>query len=293
MKQTKKLRMSGIGGSDAAIICGISPWMTPLELYKIKIGEVLSPDKTPSMHFGQKLERIVAEEYARRTGNKLKNDSKTYRHPDYSWMMAHIDRIVDGGKILECKTASSFSADEWGESGTSDFPEYYRYQLQHYMSVTGIANADIAVLIGGNDFRIFPVEKNEELIDHIIQKEKEFWECVQQKREPEPMTLNDLKVKYPESVDKSIIAGLEISDMIESYREIQKEIKAKEEIGEEMKFMLQNVMGDTEKIIDRNGKKLISWKTQTRENLDIKKLKEEIPSVYEKYLVSSKIRVFR
>ena len=293
MRQTTKLRMSGIGGSDAAIIAGISPWMTPLELYKIKIGEDASSEQSSAMHFGQKLERIVADEYARRTGSKLKNENKTFRHPNYGWMMAHIDRIVNGEKILECKTASAYSADLWGESGSDEYPEYYKYQVQHYMCVTGYRNADIAVLIGGNDFRIYNVLRDDELIEYIVTKEKKFWDCVQTREEPEALTLNDLKINHPESADKSIIAGSQISDMIASYREIQEEIKAKEKIGEEIKLMIQKIMQDTERIIDAEGKKLISWKSQVRENLDIKKMKEEIPKVYEKYLVSSKIRVFR
>ena len=38
-KGEKMDRTKGIGGSDVAAICGVSPWKTPLQIYLEKIGE--------------------------------------------------------------------------------------------------------------------------------------------------------------------------------------------------------------------------------------------------------------
>ena len=50
-----------------------------------------------------------------------------------------------------------------GEPGTDEIPDYYMTQVQHYLAVTGVKTADVAVLIGGNDFRIYTIEADEEL----------------------------------------------------------------------------------------------------------------------------------
>ena len=36
-KEQKLLRRTGIGGSDAAAILGLSPWATPLDIYNEKV----------------------------------------------------------------------------------------------------------------------------------------------------------------------------------------------------------------------------------------------------------------
>ncbi len=41
-------RRTGIGGSDAAIACGLHPYVAPIELYLDKIGEAPFERKTPN-----------------------------------------------------------------------------------------------------------------------------------------------------------------------------------------------------------------------------------------------------
>ena len=74
-------------------------------------------------------------------------------------------------KIFEAKTASEYKRDIWEEG----VPEEYVLQVQHYMSVTGAKRTYIAALVGGNHFVYHVVERDENLIAEIIQKEKEFY----------------------------------------------------------------------------------------------------------------------
>lgn len=57
-----------------------------------------------------------------------------------------------------------------------EIPSSYLAQVQHYLAVTGYKKAYIAVLIGGNRFIWKEIERDEELINLIIDKEKDFWE---------------------------------------------------------------------------------------------------------------------
>ena len=56
----------GIGASEAAAVCGISSWMTPVELWKIKTGQKKPKDLSgnPAPERGHRLEPAVREIFA-------------------------------------------------------------------------------------------------------------------------------------------------------------------------------------------------------------------------------------
>ena len=182
-------RRSGIGGSDIAAIIGISPWRTPRDIYLDKKGLVEQQEETDAMYWGTTLEDIVAKEYAKRTGRKIQRCNQQLQHPDYPFLIANIDRAVydENGKkpvvkgrlvtsrILECKTASQYAAQEWGESGSNQVPEYYKAQVLWYMGITGARVCDVAVLIGNRDFRMYTVERDEAVISYLFQEGITFW----------------------------------------------------------------------------------------------------------------------
>lgn len=59
-------------------------------------------------------------------------------------------------------------------------------QVLHQLAVTGHAWAEVAVLIGGQDFRIYRIERDEEKIQDLTEREAQFWQMVQQDQQPEP-----------------------------------------------------------------------------------------------------------
>ena len=92
----------------------------------------------------------------------------------------------DVAAILECKTASSFIADQWGPSQEAEIvagkivtehkiPIYYETQVQWYMGVTGAKRCYVAALLGGQDFRIYCVERDDDVIDALQSQCREFW----------------------------------------------------------------------------------------------------------------------
>ena len=111
-----------IGGSDTAVVLGISPWRSPWELYQIKRGAMSEPPKSNSLQLlmGHWLEPVAASCYAEITGNQVINDTMLYQHNDRPYALANLDRriIIDADKdtehplpkgskgILECKSCS-------------------------------------------------------------------------------------------------------------------------------------------------------------------------------------------
>jgi hypothetical protein len=80
----------------------------------------------------------------------------------------------EGWGILEIKTASYHSAPQWEEG----IPVAYQCQVLHQLAVTGHDWADVAVLIGGQDFRIYRVNRDEDKIADLIARETVFWQHV-------------------------------------------------------------------------------------------------------------------
>lgn len=195
-------RKNGLGGSDAAAILGLSPWRTPLDVYMERVGMVSGPDENERMKWGTLLEEPIADEYRRRTGCKFKRcENAIATHAKYDWMLASPDRLIHGQKKgLEVKTAggrAAYDKDEhgdplWGEEGTDQVPVYYLLQCQHYLAVTGFEAWDLAVLIGGQDYRVYTIKPDIELHEKMISGMMKFWyENVKIKNPPAPSNNDD------------------------------------------------------------------------------------------------------
>lgn len=59
-------------------------------------------------------------------------------------------------------------------------PEYVQLQVMHQLAVIGHRAADMAVLVYGQELRVFRIERDEVLIARLITLEKQFWDMVQQ-----------------------------------------------------------------------------------------------------------------
>jgi putative phage-type endonuclease len=167
-------RRKGIGGSDVGVVCGVSRYKSPVELFMEKTGQLPLENASESAYWGQQLESLVKTEFTKRTGIEVFSVSKILRSKDYPYMLANLDGVCKhptlGTCVFECKTSSAFRAAEWEES----VPQEYLLQCQHYLSVTGYAGAYIAVLIGGNTFKHTFIERDEELISMLIKWEHDF-----------------------------------------------------------------------------------------------------------------------
>jgi putative phage-type endonuclease len=179
-----EVRKSGIGGSDAAAAVGLSPYMSPLELWLVKTnrGSSLpqpdSDDTSEPVYWGQLLEPIVAASYTKQTGNKVRRVNAVLQHSSIPWMLANIDREVVGMpdvQILECKTAGEFGARLWRDG----VPEYVMLQVQHQLGVTGKQAADVAVLLCGQKLEVHRIQRDDALIARLIELEAAFWRYVE------------------------------------------------------------------------------------------------------------------
>ena len=289
-----KERRCGIGGSDVGAILGVNKYKTPFEVYLEKTEPITEVgEQSESAYWGDKFEEAVAKEFEKRTGKKVRRDRKHYKHKDYHFMVANIDRRVVGeNSILECKTANQYLLKDWEDE---EIPASYLLQVQHYLFVTGAELGYIAVLIGGQKFIWKEVQRDEELIEMIIEAEKDFWKMVEDKTPP-PLDGSSAAEKYllekysNAEVGKIEELGLEYKDKIKNLFELkyQKDLLDTQikEIENQIKFELK----DAE--IGFVPGYSVSWKNVSSNRVDSKKLRAEYPDIYKEVLKESKSRRF-
>ena len=325
-----KARRSGIGGSDVGVIVGVSNWRTPVQLWQDKLGESEeNEEETKSLYWGKQLENLVAKEFQTRMGMKVQRVNQMIRTGENGWMIANIDRAIvnpaisgnvrvideekvaenDGRRIttdaiLECKTAHAFAASEWGPTqeyeikknqlvSEHEIPPTYEAQVQWYMAITGAAVCYLAVLIGGNDFRVYHIQRNEELIKALIEECHKFWtENVLANKAPEPKNLKDVKRLFKVDDGEMIEASNDIAADIGEFVSLKEKTKALEEQQKALATKIANALGDGLGF-NINGIKALTFKTQTRRDVDSVRLRKEEPALYQKYLKVTTNRVLK
>ena len=296
-------RNSFIGGSEIAAIMGMSRWSTPLKLWAVKTGRLEQPDLSTveAVEMGTKLEQFVADLFTEKTGKAVRKAPKAYRHKEYPFMITHLDRIVTGtDELLECKTCSAFKKDEWEND---EIPQEYILQVMWSLGITGRKIGHIAVLIGGQAFKYKQIEFDEELFNEMVKSAKDFWKHVQEDTPPDIMpnddeTLKDLYTAstevmielYPEDEDKKQ-AMETFEERVTYLQELKGHIKNMQDEQKEIETFIKDIIKDNLGI--KTQRYVITWKSQNKVQLDTKRIKEERPKVYEKYLTSSSYRVLR
>ena len=288
-------RKKGIGGSDVAVLLGIGKWKSPVELWLEKTGQGTDlPADNEAMEWGRIMEPVIRKHFEEVTGKTVVEVHAIMQHPRHKFMIADVDGVTEDDEgnpaILEIKTASEYKRSEWSEG----VPAYYETQVQHYLAVTGLSKAFVAVLIGGNSFSVFEVDADKDVQKMLIKAESEFWNLVKTGTRPNV----DGSDASRELLDETYHGGLkdvvelpeEADACIEAYLKacrLEDEAKA---MKQEATNKLKDMMGDHEKAV--LGSHSISWSTVTSERLDSKALKECEPDVYAKYVKTATSRRF-
>lgn len=290
-----KWRKRGIGGSDVSCLLGINKWKSEIELWLDKTNQTNElPTENEAMQWGNIMEPIIRNHFAEVTGKPVVEVKAMLQHPEYPYMLADVDGLTvdDTGNpaILEIKTASEYKRSEWEDN----IPAYYQTQVQHYLCVTGVAKAYVAVLIGGNSFKVYEVDADMEIQSMLIAVEQEFWNKVKNMIRPQmdgsDAAKNLLDNIYHGGIAEQIVLPTEAVEYVDQYIEACAEEDNAKAKKQEASNRIKEIMGDYDKAKCLNH--TISWKSVSSERLDTKALKEEQPELYQKYVKTSKSRRF-
>jgi len=289
-------RKNYLGGSDLGAIAGLNPYRTALDVYLDKTSDDIAEETNAAMRWGTLLEEAVAEAYSEDTGYFLKIADGPIYHSEYKFLAANIDRWVgDREYVLECKTAGFTKAKEWGESGTDQIPESYLVQVAYYAAICDVPKVDIAVLIGGQDFRIYTYVRNKELEEKLIKIACNFWHNHIEKRiPPKCVSTRDTFNLFPQSNYQEIVAEDNIIQKWEELKAAREEESRIADTIEKLKTDIQEFMRDYDVLIDNQGKVIATWKnTAPRSFFDLKRFKDEAKDLCLKYTsVAKQSRMF-
>lgn len=279
-----EMRRSGIGASEVAAVCGLSPWAGPWDVYNRKVVG-LEPDATDAMRAGNYLEDGIARWYADREGVDLA-ESTTLRHRLYPWALATPDRIVSARahaddlvrgtvrsplRLLEVKCVSLRSAADWGEEETDAVPVYYGAQVQWQLEIVRslgwrtpdaslISRCDVACLVAGQTLRVYHVEYDAAVAQMLLAAVKQFWEGHVRPQVPPPLDGSDactagLRGLFPvRKPDDVVEADPRIDGMARRLLEVHAE---QDRLDGERRLLEQHIQAA---IADRGGIRGAGWR---------------------------------
>lgn len=205
-----KLRKSGIGASECSCIVGASPYMSNLDLWRIKTGRKQAENISNNAYvaYGHAAEGPIRELFALDYPEYTVSYGGAFdmvHNPKYPWIFATLDgRLVEKGTgrkgILEIKTTEivrSMQREKWWSDGEPCIPQNYYCQVCWQLLATGwdfvILHAQLKYRYGNDvrtERRSYSIERDEVLddLDYLQDEAIKFWKYVQEDREP-PLVL--------------------------------------------------------------------------------------------------------
>ncbi len=273
-------RATGIGGSDAAAVCKMSPWATPLDVYLSKVEPPTEDSENADMRRGHLMEPVVLQMYTDETGTIVHKPADALVSDEHPFMRANLDGETAGrGRIIEAKTARNRAG--WGEPWSDEIPLAYLFQCQHNMAVACANLCDIPVLFGNFEFAVYTVEADREFQDLMIEHEAAFWQMVEARTPPEPINDADVSKRWPISraiSRKATQSDLEIGGHLLAVREYYKQLEA---LKESLEAELKRSMEEVEELI-AGEETICTWKTAKKgvRRFDAKRFRKEHPDLY-------------
>lgn len=277
-------RRQGIGGSDMPKILGLSPYGTPYSVYLEKIGGSEPKEETWQMARGNTIEPLLRQWYSEKTGRTIHLPNKAIAHPKYDYIRYNPDGLVLDEKILAEYKDVAFPFG-WGEAGTDEVPMAYNVQVQVGMMVLGYDVAHVFPSISAQEPKIYIVQADQEIQEMILSAAAAFWDKVQNRIEPEPISNEDVAMRYKKVNGLSIPIDATTATNVIALREVRDTMKQLEGKKETLEVAIKHYIGENEVLVAEDGfTPLITWKQRKgSKRIDSDLLKKEQPDIAERY----------
>lgn len=263
-----------IGGSDAAAVLGLDEYRTPFDLWQLKTGRAqVVPDERRDriLARGRRLEPLIismAVDKLRGEGHDVAvlERNRRYRDPEHGFLRAEVDfeLRVDGEHVNgEAKSAgTSWLRKRWGEEWTDEVPIAYAAQGQHGLMVTGRQRLLHAALIGLDDVLLFWIDRDDETIAGMRQREVQFWhQHVRAGVPPDPKDFPDLRKLHPRDNDRTVEATPEIEAAVARLHELGRLLPELKAEADRLRFDVARYMGDFAQLTVC-GQQAAQWRTE-------------------------------
>jgi len=264
IKDWHLLRAHDITSTESAALFGLSPYVTPFELWhRKKTAQVVEAEPNERVKWGARLQDSIAAGIAEDQKWTVKRRSQYERLPELR-LGASFDFTIMGGKegdgLLEVKNVDSLVLrDEWIiEDDEIEAPPHIEMQVQHQLLVSGLSYAYIGALVGGNRAVLIKREPAPTVIQSIVTRADDFWKSIAKGVAPKPDFSKDSAfiAKLYQNVRPGSVINVaedqEVADLVASYKRLKGAIAADDAACDEVKAKLLIKIGDAEKAIGKD-----------------------------------------
>ena len=297
-------RTTFLGGSDMAAVCGVSPWKTPLELWREKVGlQEEKPVDSFAAELGRRFERPILEMALEKLGIEEWQESQCkpdeaesvandvgaavifnirQRHDLHEFVAAEADALVilEGGErwVIDAKRTGNLC--EWtADPERMRAPLHYEAQFRLQTAVFNAHRHFAAVLPSQSWMGFHVVETEPEPFAEaaLLSDAKGFWQNhVLAGVPPEPSDYAEASLLWPLNEPRSMVqASAHSLELIDRLRTAKAAKKAASDEEKSIQLELAKMIQDHEGIADEQGRPLVTWKKQTSRRIDTAMLKEQ------------------
>lgn len=232
----QKLSTYGLGASEIAAVAGLSPYASPWDIWLRKTGQAPDVETSDEMDWGNRLEPAIRQKYVDVTRTTIHVPGESLFHPGRPWARATPDgigleddqRVSLWTHIVQCKNVGYWVGKDWEQAP----PAYVQLQESWEMYVTGLARADVAALIGGNDFRIYTVHRDDKLVADLVDIAESFWRRVESRTPPpidaSPACRDHFVSRLAGAPAVELVADLELEQTMGSWHAAKGQLKQAE-----------------------------------------------------------------
>ncbi len=263
-----------IGGTAIGQIVGASNFGGPIDAFRRLYEGYEQPQNKP-MRRGRLLEPVAREMYVEDTGANLKPRPDVLYSDRYEFMSASLDDLAirDGQElVVEYKTANMNMLSKFGPEDSGVFPKQYRTQCAWYMAATGLNHADLAVLLAGDEFRVYRITRDLELESMLLEAAERFWKDHLLTGIPPPPDASEgyaeyLANKFPEDTGPVVVASAEAEGWAEVLRRAKVDLADAEAREQQARNLLMDAIGEAAGMTG-DGWKISYRSTKPRSKVD-------------------------
>lgn len=261
-----KLRTYDITSTEVSALFGLSPYMTPFELWHQKAERaVVSIKPSERMVWGTRLQDAIARGVAEDQGWEVAPFTEYVRDPSarigssFDWLI----KQPDGPGIMEIKTVDPIAYRKgWKDDGTGtgiEAPEHIELQVQHQMEVADINWCAIVALVGGNSVRVVRRERDPQIGQAIRARVARFWKSIEDRTPPKADYSRDADLilqLYAQSSQGQVYdatSDADITMLVRQFQHAHAEAAKYEELAKIYKAQVLKRVGAAEKVIGSWG----------------------------------------
>jgi len=274
-------RKTGIGGSDVASILGLNRYTSAAELWAEKTGLADPQDLSDveRIQWGNLLEPVIIGEVARRYSAEIcmaaamvrytpephciGNIDAVLRFPEATTLVAYCRTMdtdpetgesvwlprevtIDAGSRVIVDAKNSGGDYQWRDR----FPINYECQGRWYCGILGLRYALFAVLLSGNELRLFLVEHDDADFEAMRDAARAFWASLSGDCPPnlEDAPINFIRRVRPIEPDSVLVAAPDLTAIVREWLESKGERDYHQEEMDRLRKSLEVCMGNAARL---------------------------------------------